>query len=226
MAARTGSWPTGPGSPGRCWPRSSRRWPGTSARTGRAGIRRHRGAKNAETLTLARRLPDPVARGGGQWLPYPAIVVRLGPADPAEALATARSAFAGDTDCGLWLTGPGGVDVARQLGDPRILAGPVPAAVLARASVLVDLDRPTALTGLTGLAAQAQATGRLRTPAGTITASRAGQRANRWAQALAMTPEQLAMILFGARDRPDPLPTATVDLAHELKQVYRSTSRS
>ena len=107
-------------------------------------------AKNAETLALTRLLPDPVARGGGQWLPYPAVAVVLPDPGPAAALATARWAFAGDTDCAVWLTGPTAEATAATLADPRIQAGPVPADVRARAQVVVDLAGPARLDGLIG----------------------------------------------------------------------------
>ena len=75
-------------------------------------------AKNAETRRLATVLPDPVARGGGQWLPYPAIVVTVPDEGPDATLATARWAFRGDTDCGIWVTGPTAADTVAQLGRP------------------------------------------------------------------------------------------------------------
>lgn len=182
--------------------------------------------KNAETMALARWLPDPIARGGGQWLPYPAIVVKLPVTDPAAVLATARSAFAGDTDCGLWLTGPSASAAAANLADPRIHPGPVPDDVRDRASVVVDLTGPASLLGLTELAATAQRCGRLSTPAGTFTATRVLRRTARWTQALEMTDDDLAARLFGGQDFPAPTPLRTVDLAHELSRTYRSTRRS
>ncbi len=97
------------------------------------------GAKNAETRRLAAVLPDPVARGGGQWLPYPAIVVTVPDEGPDATLATARWAFRGDTDCGIWVTGPTAAATVAQLADPRIRSGPVPDPVRARAQAVVDL---------------------------------------------------------------------------------------
>jgi len=189
------------------------------------------GAKNAETLAVTRLIPDPEARGGGQWLPYPAIVVRLGTDDPAAVLATARSAFASGTDCGIWLTGRDAVSTAQRLGDPRIQPGPVPAAVLDRARAVVDLDGPARLTQLTDLASLARTTGRLISPAATVTATRALRRSTRWSTATGHEPAELSARLFGRRDVVDParqtqVDLAQVDLAHELKQIYRSTRRS
>jgi GT2 family glycosyltransferase len=183
-------------------------------------------AKNAETLALTRLLPDPVARGGGQWLPYPAVAVVLADPGPAAALTTARWAFAGDTDCGIWLLGPTAVGTSAALADPRIQAGPLPDEVRARAQVVVDLSRPTRLDGLTGLAAAALRHGELRVSAGTIRPGRVRARAERWAAATGRDPAELAAQLFGGHDRPEPRPIDRVDLAHELKYVGQSVRRS
>jgi len=183
------------------------------------------GAKNTEVLALTRWIPDAEARGGGQWLPYPAIVVRLAFDDPAAVLATARSAFAADTDCGIWLTGPDAVATTTALGDPRIDAGPTPADVLARAEAVVDLDGPARLPSLTDFVRRSRATGRLVSPAATVTASRALRRSTRWATA-GQDPSELAGRLFGHRDVLEPARLTHVDLAHELKQTYRSARRS
>ncbi len=125
--------------------------------------RRH---KNAETVALTRLLPDPVSRGGGQWLPYPAVAVRCRHRRPAAALATARSAFAGDADCGVWLPG-----ADAEPPWPRWVtrgSGPADRAadVRARALVAVELDRPAGVdvAALARSRAAARAAGH---PAGT-----------------------------------------------------------
>ncbi|HSU35536.1 MAG TPA: glycosyltransferase [Propionibacteriaceae bacterium] len=183
-------------------------------------------AKNAETLALTRLLPDPIARGGGQWLPYPAVAVVLPDPGPAAALATGRWAFAGDTDCGIWVVGPTADATAAALADPRIQAGPLPAEVRARAQVVVDLTGPTRLDGLSGLAAAALHHGELRIPAGTLRPGRVRARAERWAAATGRDPEELAAQLFGGHDRSEPRPLDQVDLTHELKYVGQSVRRS
>lgn len=171
--------------------------------------------KNAEALALARLLPDPVARGGGQWMPYPAAVLRLHTDDPAAVLATARSAFGSGADCGIWLDDS---VLADSFGDGRIAGGPIPDEVLARATVRADLAASD-LSELPELVAQTIRTGRLRIPAGVFTSSRAERRARRWA---ATTPTaDLVTALFGQRDLAGPKSYETVDLAHELKQTHQ-----
>ena len=167
-----------------------------------------------------------MARGGGQWLPYPAVAVVLPDPGPAAALATARWGFAGDTDCAFWLTGPTAESTAATLADPRIQAGPVPAAVRARAQMVVDLAGPARLDGLMELAAAASRHGALSFPAGAIRPGRARARAERWSAATGCHPEELAARLFGGHDRPGPRLIDEVDLAHELKYVGQSVRRS
>ncbi len=187
---------------------------------------RDRGAKNAETLALTRLLPDPVARGGGQWMPYPAVVVVLPDAGPAGTLATARWAFAGDTDCGVWVTGPDAVSTVALLGDPRIRAGAVPAEVRARAQVVVDLAGPARLGDLSGLVAAALRHGGLTSPAGTIQPGRVRARAERWSAATGRDRDELAAWLFGGHDVPVPVLLGEIDLVHELKHAGQSVRRS
>ena len=184
------------------------------------------GAKNAETRRLAAVLPDPVARGGGQWLPYPAIVVTVPDEGPDATLATARWAFRGDTDCGIWVTGPAAAETVAQLADPRIRSGPVPDPVRARAQATVDLLQPARLEDLSGLVAQALRLGPLDGPAGSVTAQRAIHRAARWAGALATDQATAEAWLFGGRDMTGPRPFGSVDLAHELKYVAQPVRRS
>jgi GT2 family glycosyltransferase len=181
--------------------------------------KRARGAKNAETRRLAAVLPDPVARGGGQWLPYPAIVVTVPDEGPDATLATARWAFRGDTDCGIWVAGPTAADTVAQLADPRIRSGAVPDGVRARAQAVVELTQPARLEDLSGLVAQALRLGPLAGPAGTVTAQRARRRADRWTPALDLDLAMAQAWLFGGRDAPVPRRFGAVDLAHELKYV-------
>ena len=114
--------------------------------------------------------PGPAAARPGrprrrQWA-LPAIVVELGFAEPAAVLATARAAFAGDADCGVWLTGDP-VEAARTvelLGDPRLHAGPPDRRGRPRHDRVVA-SRPARLVGLGDLAATAAASGPLPRPA-------------------------------------------------------------
>ncbi len=193
-------------------------------------------AKNAETLMLARLLPDPQLRGPGQWLPYASIMVILCPDadDAAAVLFAARTAFVADADCGLWLAGPHGADISAALGDPRIRAGAVPPDVLARASVLVELDRAADLSELGALAALAMRYGEVSFPAGRARSARAVRRALRWA---GKTPEPggqgtgqargaLAELWFGRHDTLYPEPWRGTDLANCLGRLAQPQRRS
>ncbi|MEO9151897.1 MAG: glycosyltransferase, partial [Lapillicoccus sp.] len=175
-------------------------------------------AKNLETLTLTALLPDPEARGGGQWR-LPAIAVELGFSDAAEVLATSRAAFAGDADTGVWVDHPEAAAVVRVLDDPRIQAGPVPREVLERARALLRLDAPARVTGLMRMAERADAYGPLTLPSGRFAPRRVARRSARWASSLGLDPDIVESLLFGGRDLPSPLPSHPVDLAHELKHV-------
>lgn len=181
-------------------------------------------AKNAETRRLAYAVPDPVARGGGPWLRFPAVVVTVPDAGPDATLATARWALRGDADAGVWVSGPTAAATVAELDDPRVHAGPVPAPVLARARAVVALDHPARLPDLPALVRQALDAGPLDLPAGTVTPSRAAARAARWAPALGVDERTAQAWLFGGHDLSGPAPFGTVDLAHELKYVGQSAS--
>ena len=183
------------------------------------------GGKNAETLTLSRLLPDPEARGGGSFVEFPATVLVLAFVEPAAVLATARAAFAHDTDVGVWLAGepgPAGETVA-LLADPRVHAGPVPSAVLGRARAVVTLSEPARLLDLDADVATAARYGPTVSPVSTVTPSRITARSRRWSAATSQT--ALALRLFGGRDVLGPTPTSPVDLAHELTLVRRASRR-
>lgn len=188
-----------------------------------------RAAKNAETLVLAERLPDPEARGGGQW-GRPAVVVELGFTDPVEVLASARAAFAGDADVGVWLVAAdeaaaqATVETASRLADPRIQAGPVPTDVAASAAAVLSLHAPARITGVMDLLDRADREGPLQLPTGSLVPARVRARSRRWADRLGVDAEVVAARLFGGRDRPDPRPTRPVDLAHELKYVGQESA--
>lgn len=174
--------------------------------------------KNNETLTLTALLPDPEARGGGQWR-LPAIAVELAFADPVAVLATARAAFSGDADCAVWVDHPEAAPTVRLLDDPRIHAGPVPRDVLDRAQAVLHLDAPARVTGLSQLLRRSSVEGPLVLPTGRLTPRRAARRAERWASALEADEDVLRARLFGGSDLPAPLVTEPVDLAHELKHL-------
>ena len=124
-AGRTGSWPTGPGPRAGCWLTCPMRSPGTTGRTGPVGGTRTSGRRITRPWRLARLLPDPVSRGGGQWLPYPAIVITLPGTDPAGGAGhrpdriRRRRGLRPVAD-----RADAAADTARLLADPRIAAGP------------------------------------------------------------------------------------------------------
>ncbi len=178
-------------------------------------------SKNIETLQLSRLLPDPRARGAGQWCPYTAIIVELPAGDPGAVLVTARSAFGSGADCGLWLTGDDAPAVVGLLGDPRIRVGPPPADVAARASVWVELTAPTRLDGLREMAGRAADSGSIRTPTGVFYASRVRHRSARWSSELTVQTDLLGAVLFGGRDAAEPHPLGPFDLARELGAIRR-----
>jgi GT2 family glycosyltransferase len=167
--------------------------------------------KAAETLMLQRLLPDPVARGGGQWLPYPSIVIRMNATEPGQVRSSAESAFASGTDCAIWLTGAGAASVAAQLKDPRVQSAPVPADALRRCLFLMDLTGPVDFAALPALLELAASSGELRSPQGRIRATRALSRGRRHAAAFGGSVDVALQSLFGRRDTSTLLP-----LLHKL----------
>ncbi|TQM58612.1 glycosyltransferase family 2 protein [Humibacillus xanthopallidus] len=93
--------------------------------------------KNAETVALARRLPDADVRGTHLVWSIPEVVVRVdvARADDAVVIASLESLLAG-TDAHAWL----GDGVASPIEDPRVHTGEPGPEVLARARWLVDCD--------------------------------------------------------------------------------------
>jgi GT2 family glycosyltransferase len=88
-------------------------------------------AKNAETLALARLVPDPGVRGRNLVWTVPETVVEVRPAGASAAtlVACAESLLASG-DVRVWL---GDAELPGALDDPRVRVGPVPPEVLARA---------------------------------------------------------------------------------------------
>jgi GT2 family glycosyltransferase len=157
-------------------------------------------AKNAETATLARLLPDPEARGRGQWFPYPSILVFAPRLGPSELLAVARSAFAAGVDCGVWADdGPAG-----ELADPRVRSGHPSPDVWARAGFVVSLTAAADLAALPRWCELADQHGIVRAGPVTVQSSRARNRSHRHAAALGTDERSLAAYLFGQRDHPEP----------------------
>lgn len=104
--------------------------------------------KNAETLALARRLPDRDVRGEHLFWNQPDVVVRLEVlgAEPATVIASVESLLAG-SDAHVWL----GDDAAWDpllIEDPRVHVGSPSAAILGRARYVLDCA-PVLLAGST-----------------------------------------------------------------------------
>lgn len=192
-------------------------WAGRTTTTGPSD-------KNLETLTLTAFLPDPEARGGGQWR-LPALAVELSFADPVAVLATSRAAFSGDTDCGIWVDHPDAEATVRVLADDRIRSGPVPRQVLDRCRAVLRLDAPARVTGLRSLMRRGEDWGRLSLPTGDLTPRRVARRATRWAPALGVDAQILEAVLFGGHDLPAPTASDPVDLAHELKHILQESTQ-
>ena len=158
------------------------------------------GAKNVETATLARLLPDPDARGRGQWFPYPFILVFAPSLGSAELLAVARSAFAAGVDCWIWAD----EEPARELGDPRVRSGEPAPDVWARAGFVVSLTSAADLAALPRWCELADQYGTVQAGPVTVQSSRARHRSRRYAAAIGTDERSLAAYLFGQRDHPEP----------------------
>lgn len=179
--------------------------------------------KNAETMMLALRIPDPGIRDGQAWPGRPSVAVLLPDRDDVSTLATARSAFAGVPDCVIWLDGPDSTRTAARLADPRIVAGTPPAAVRASCRVVVELDVPADLSGLRHLAELAERVGEVVTPAGRVRSTRELSRQRRWAETLRDLGRPAHRIQRQDRDGLKPWP-ADFDLSRLLARLRRQSA--
>jgi GT2 family glycosyltransferase len=158
------------------------------------------GDKNAETITLARLLPDPEARGRGQWFPYPSILVFAPGLGSSELLAMTRSAFAAGVDCGVWADeGP-----ARELDDPRVNSGDPAPDVWARAGFVARVTSAVDLAALPRWCELADQHGIVHAGPVTVQSSRAVNRSRRYAAAVGTDERSLGAYLFGQQDHPAP----------------------
>ena len=103
--------------------------------------------KNAETLALAARVPDPDVRGRHLVWRVPTIVVRLraGRSPLPTVVASVESLLAA-ADAHVWVDEPVGSELVEVLEDPRVHAGAPSAAVLARSRYEVVCE-PVLLSG-------------------------------------------------------------------------------
>lgn len=173
--------------------------------------------KNAETRSLARLLPDPVARGVGGWWRYPDVVVRLAPgADVDATVLGVRSLLAAGLDLQVW-----GVDPDLLDGDPRVHAGEPPAPVLARCRTQVRQSGPllwahgelTRLVELVRPGGVGRVLGDVDGVAVQVAATRALRRCARWDVDMST--------LFGESrvDMSASVPGPHPDLAHHLPRL-------
>ncbi len=102
------------------------------------------GGEEQRDRCLARLLPDPPARGRGQWFPYPSILVFAPRLSPSEVLALARSAFEAGADCGVWADDNG----AQEMADPRVHGGAPDPGQWARAGFTARLTAAADLADL------------------------------------------------------------------------------
>ena len=175
------------------------------------------GAKDDETAALAVLLPDPVARGSGQWVPYPAVVLRVGRSSAVDLLATARSAFSSGADVGIWADEVSGARAELVLLDTRLHVGPVAADVLARARWTVDVTAAGAvdLARIQDLCLAADRSGEIVSPGVRVRSTHARNRAARW------WPDDVdarSALLFGRHDRSSPPAGTAGDLAETLRR--------
>lgn len=107
-----------------------------------------RQAKRAETLRLAAVVTEPGARDPGLLWEVPDIAVEFDDSsmDAAEALLTCAD-LVRSSDARVWLS-RGSIlqNGTWPASDPRVLTGPIPEGVRARARHLVRVDRPVRLT--------------------------------------------------------------------------------
>ena len=127
------------------WLDDARVWHDGPDLAGRAGDLAS--TKNAETMALAARVPDPDVRGRHLVWRVPTIVVRLrtGDAPLPTVVASVESLLAG-ADAHVWVDGPVGAQLLDVVEDPRVHAGAPSAAVLSRSRYEV-VCAPVLLSG-------------------------------------------------------------------------------
>jgi GT2 family glycosyltransferase len=172
-------------------------------------------AKNTETAHLARLLPDPAARGRGQWFPYPSILVFAPDLGSAQVLALAHSAFAAGVDCGVWAD----EDVARELADPRVHGGDPAPDQWARAGFTARLTAAADLADLPVWCELADQHGTVHAGPVTVQSSRARNRSRRHAAGPGADERSLSAYLFGWHDHPEPRILDTSSLERLLPRL-------
>jgi GT2 family glycosyltransferase len=103
--------------------------------------------KNAETLALATRVPDPDVRGRHLVWRVPTVVVRLRAGrTPLPTVVASIESLLAAADAHVWVDEPMGSELVGVLEDPRVHAGAPSSAVLARSRYEVVCE-PVLLSG-------------------------------------------------------------------------------
>ncbi|MCV7172822.1 glycosyltransferase [Mycobacterium manitobense] len=100
-----------------------------------------RATKNAEALTLARRITDPDARRPGLRYALPDVAVQVDAAAHSAASLVGTIACFLHEDVGIWVDGPRGGPLLRETGieDQRVRTGPIPEGVRRRCRMAVTV---------------------------------------------------------------------------------------
>jgi GT2 family glycosyltransferase len=163
--------------------------------------------KNAETLAVARLVPDSELRIPGLMYDIPAVAVRIDVEahGPGSLLACIRCFL--DLDVGVWVCGTHAGDLLAQLrlSDPRIHRGAIPDRVLRRCRYVIDvagratLPRAAVSEMLRRCAHGGAGAVTVRTGHSQVTcsASWARHRARRWGTTPDQVVESAAMIQLG-----------------------------
>ena len=179
------------------------------------GVRRR--SKTAETLALARRIPEPGARGRGRIFEVPDLLAALDVTGwpTASAVLTIQTVLAAG-DVHIVVTGAGSAQLQGEFApDPRVRTDDPSDHVRDRARatlrVLAPLRGPDPAGSWSGLADRLHQEGLARLtvadedgPLVVLTARRAERRARRWSTDLGRPAPELAALLFGADTVPAP----------------------
>jgi len=179
-------------------------WAGRTRNTADA-----RAQKQAESLALAQRVPEPGARTGHGWFPLPDVAVQLRGRGAVSATVCSLLDSRG-VDLGVWVDGVDLDELDHGLaGDPRVHPGAPAVPVLESCRTVVTVPAPCLLgpDTLSRVVDQVRPGGagelRLHVAGGRqlrVSANRALHRARRWAGRFGVTDDELVAELFGVRD--------------------------
>ncbi|WP_020111217.1 glycosyltransferase [Rhodococcus sp. 114MFTsu3.1] len=168
--------------------------------------------KNTEAVALAPLITDPSARRHGlaYRIPDAAVILDVAEASPASVMVTVAGIVRG-VDCAVWLTGEGAPAVydALALDDSRVRVGTPDRSVGLRCRFVVHVRGPVqfssatwgALTGCIGPGLAGRVTVDCDGASVSATASRALNRARRWAARTGESESELLNALFTTERR-------------------------